>query len=164
MKKSLRVGRPRTDVADRPRRYESWETRMSPDGSELWFNWVLRLRTDDELIGHVQVGVTLDHATVAWILGSQWQNHGYATEAAKAIREWLLEGVVSKIRASINPAHAASIRVAERVGLVRTNEASGSELIWKLSASARGLYATREGIGNDKDSGTNPYSSNGSES
>ena len=43
----------------------------------------------------------------------------------------LLQLGVREIRASINPTHAASIRVAERLGLRRTNELGDGELIWK---------------------------------
>jgi RimJ/RimL family protein N-acetyltransferase len=124
-------GSPPTDVGSLARLYESWENRTSPDGSELWFNWALRLREEQELIGHVQVGVVPDHADVAWFLGSSWQHQGYATESTKAVLQWLLELGVREIRASINPAHAASIRVAERLGLQQTTESSGAELIWK---------------------------------
>ncbi len=42
-------GSPPVDVAALARLYEVWENRTSPDGSELWFNWALRLRAQDEL-------------------------------------------------------------------------------------------------------------------
>jgi RimJ/RimL family protein N-acetyltransferase len=131
-------GSPPLDVEALARQYENWETRISPDGSELWFNWVVRLRTSGEPIGHVQAGVGPGHADVAWLLGSRWQKQGYATEAAKIILEWLLKLGVSEIRASINTSHMASIKVAERAGLVRTSESSGSELIWKFCGSMPG--------------------------
>ena len=124
-------GSPPLDVESLSVIYESWEPRTSPDGSELWFNWTMRLRSTDELIGHVQAGVSPHHAALAWIVGSSWQNQGYATEAAKAVQGLVLQLDVREIRASINPAHAASIRVAERLGLQPTAERSGAERIWK---------------------------------
>ncbi len=129
-----------SDVGALLRLYEYWENRRSPDGGELWLNWALRLRTQDELIGHLQAGVQPDHADMAWVLGSKWQHHGYATEAAKAVHAWLLQFGVLEIRASIHPEHAASIRVAERLGLQRTTELSDAELIWKRT------YAPRAGV------------------
>ena len=123
---------PPKDVETLAARYERWETRKSPDGSELWFNWVLRLRKNGGLIGHVQASVRSSQADIAWTVGTRWQRCGYATEAASAIREWLCENGIVDIRASINPCHIASIRVAEHLGLRRTTISSGTELIWKL--------------------------------
>ncbi|PYS55573.1 MAG: hypothetical protein DMG13_03490 [Acidobacteria bacterium] len=60
-----------------------------------------------------------------------WQRRGYATEAAKAVVDLLVRSGVREIRASINPAHGASIAVAERLGLQRTAEIADGELIWK---------------------------------
>jgi len=122
---------PPADVATLVRQYEIWECRRSPDGSELWLNWALRPRDNHRLIGHLQAGVFADHADVAWFLGVRWQHLGYATEAAKAVVDLLLGLGIREIRASINPIHTASIRVAERIGLGRTSEFKDNELIWK---------------------------------
>jgi RimJ/RimL family protein N-acetyltransferase len=122
---------PPADVITLVRQYEIWEGRRSPDGSELWLNWALREKGNKQLIGHLQAGVLADHADVAWFLGVRWQHLGYATEAAKAVVDLLLRLGVHEIRASINPIHSASIRVAERLGLQGTNEFNDRELIWK---------------------------------
>jgi RimJ/RimL family protein N-acetyltransferase len=137
------TGSPPADVAALTRRYEFWEGRHSPDGSELWLNWALRLHGQEELVGHLQAGVLADHADIAWFLGLQWQRLGYATEAAKAVVDLLVRIGVREIRASINPAHTASIAVAERLGLQRTAEIADGEMIWKrayrtATDSARG--------------------------
>jgi RimJ/RimL family protein N-acetyltransferase len=125
------TGSPPADVASLTRKYEFWEGRKSPDRSELWLNWALQLQGQEQLIGHLQAGVMPDHADVAWFLGVQWQHLGYATEAAKAVMDFLVRIGVREIRASINPAHAASIAVAERLGLQRTAEIADGEAIWK---------------------------------
>ena len=124
-------GSPPVDVDALARQYEHWERRRSPDGAEMWLNWVLRPREQGELIGHLQVGIAGDRATMAWSLGSRWQRQGYATEAARAVLGWIRHLGVSEVRASIHPGHAASIRIAERLGMRRTDERSGAELIWK---------------------------------
>jgi len=124
-------GSPPVDVAALTRQYEFWEGRTSPDGSELWLNWAIRLDARQQLIGHLQAGVLPDRADMAWILGARWQQHGYATEAANAVVDVLLGLGLREIRASINPNHAASIRVAERLGMRRTNEVFDGDLIWK---------------------------------
>jgi RimJ/RimL family protein N-acetyltransferase len=138
---SFTSGSPPSDVETLAHQYKFWENRRSPDGAQLWFNWVLRLRTQDELIGHLQAGVLPDHADIAWTVGSKWQHRGYATEAARVVLAWLLQLKVREIRASINSDHAASIRVAERLGLCRSTELSGTELIWKrMYGSAEDPY------------------------
>jgi RimJ/RimL family protein N-acetyltransferase len=119
------------DAVALARQFELWERRRSPDESELWLNWALRQKGSTQLIGHFQAGVLADHADVAWVLGVRWQNLGYATEAAKAVLDLLLRLGVREIRASINPNHMASIKVAERLGLQGTNECNDTELIWK---------------------------------
>jgi ribosomal-protein-alanine N-acetyltransferase len=125
------TGSPPEDVASLTRKYEFWEGRRSPDGSELWLNWALQLQGREQLIGHLQAGVLPDHADVAWFLGLQWHHLGYATEAATALMNFLLRIGVREIRASINPANAASIAVAERLGLRRTAEIADGEVTWK---------------------------------
>jgi RimJ/RimL family protein N-acetyltransferase len=124
-------GSPPANVEILAQKYESWESRKSPDGSEHWLNWALRLRAEDKLIGHVQAAVSSEEATIAWIVGSSWQHQGYATEAARAVLHWLSRFGVRKIRASIHPAHTASCRVAERLGFEQTTDTSGEERIWK---------------------------------
>ena len=129
-------GSPPVDVAALTRQYEFWEGRRSPDRSELWLNWAIILNARQQLIGHLQAGVLPDHADMAWFLGAPWQQHGYATEAAHAVVDLLLALGLREIRASIHPNHAASIRVAERLGMRRTNELFNGERIWKRVDSA----------------------------
>ena len=81
---------PPADVIALASEYEVWQGRRSLDGSELWLNWALRQKENKQLIGHLQAGVLVDHAYVAWILGSRWQHLGYATEAAAAVVDFLL--------------------------------------------------------------------------
>jgi RimJ/RimL family protein N-acetyltransferase len=122
---------PPADVTTLVRQYEIWEGCRSPDGSELWLNWALRQKGNQQLIGHLQAGVLADHADVAWFLGGRWRHLGYATEAARAVVDLLVRLGVREIRASINPIHTASIKVAERLGLQVTDEFRDRELIWK---------------------------------
>jgi RimJ/RimL family protein N-acetyltransferase len=124
-------GEPPIDVAALARLYEFWEARVSPDESELWLNWIVKLRETGASVGHVQAGITSDHADLAWVVGTRWQRRGYATEAAQALVDWLLRLGVRDLRASIHPDHAASIRVAEHLGLKRTTERNDIQHIWK---------------------------------
>src|SRR4030095_1165852 len=102
-------GSPPSNAEELARGYEFWENRRSPDGTELWLNWAVQLRTDRQFIGHLQAGVLPAHADIAWFVGSHWQRQGYATEAAQAVLGFLLKLGVREVHASINPAHTASI-------------------------------------------------------
>jgi RimJ/RimL family protein N-acetyltransferase len=54
---------------------------------------------------------------IGWTLGSAFWNHGYATEAALACRDWALgERGLTRLVSVIAPENAASIRVAEKIG------------------------------------------------
>lgn len=115
-------------------RYARWAVGHSPDGSQEWVNWIARRAQDGVAVGTVQATVVDGggRADVAWVVGAPWQGRGYAVEAASALVAWLRERGVAEIRATIHPGHAASARVAERIGLAPTGELDGEgEQIWR---------------------------------
>jgi RimJ/RimL family protein N-acetyltransferase len=116
-----------------------------PAGREVgWLNWVLRDQQDQRLTGTVQATIWLEpdgesgnsylRASVAWVVGAQWQGRGIATEAAGALVRWLNEHGVMAIMATIHPANAASAAVAGRIGLVPTGDLVDDEIVWVSSA------------------------------
>ncbi|NNN35803.1 GNAT family N-acetyltransferase [Streptomyces sp. S3(2020)] len=116
-------------------RYERLVT-GSPDPTVSWLNWVLRRHTDDTLIGTVQATLTdRHHAEIAWIIGTPWQGHGLASEAARGLVTWLVRQYVRTITAHIHPDHAASAAVATAAGLTPTDEQHEGETVWRLSLS-----------------------------
>ncbi len=54
---------------------------------------------------------------LGWFLFAGFEGHGFATEAAAALRDWAL-GRLASIVSYIDPENAASIRVARRLGAV----------------------------------------------
>jgi RimJ/RimL family protein N-acetyltransferase len=120
-------------------RYERLVVGHSPDDTELWFNWIIRMSETGQPVGAVQATVVSDGSTadVAWEVGVKWQGVGIASEAAAAIVDWLLGNDVGMIRALIHPEHVASMRVAERAGLESTTEQVGGEVVWRRMASPR---------------------------
>ena len=112
--------------------YASRETRRSPDGDELWLNWLVQLRESDAVIGYLQATVGPSSADLAWVVGSAWQGSGFATEAADAVIGWLRRLGVPRLRARINPRHTASQKVALRSGFQRTSEMAEAEEVWIL--------------------------------
>ena len=102
----------------------------SGDELEIWHNWVIRL--DGAAVGFVQATVTGSSSDIAWVVGVPWQGVGIATEAARAMCEWLRDGGVLKLEAHVHPAHLASQRVAAALGLTDSDEIDDDgESIWR---------------------------------
>lgn len=129
-------GRPDTlsELRDRYRRYVVGPT----EPGDVWLNWIVRSAHDGAAIGFVQATVsTLSGvrtvADVAWVIGVAWQGQGYASEAARALVDWLRTHGVHEVTAHIHPAHHASAAVASRAGLHPTDEVVGGEIVWRLT-------------------------------
>lgn len=107
----------------------------SPDAHELWLNWVVRRRSDAQPIGAVQATLTMGDgestANVAWVIGVDWQNQGFASEAARALVGWLRQHGADNVVAHIHPDHQASAAVAIRAGLRPTDEQADGERVWR---------------------------------
>jgi RimJ/RimL family protein N-acetyltransferase len=107
----------------------------SRDRRELWLNWIVRRRSDGRAIGTVQAtlfrkgGETTGN--VAWVVGVEWQGQGFASEAARALVEWLRKQGVGTVVAHVHPDHRASAAVARRAGLEPTDEEAGGERVWR---------------------------------
>jgi RimJ/RimL family protein N-acetyltransferase len=113
-------------------RYRRLALGRSEDGSQLWFNWIVRRATDRAAVGAVQATVEADGAAaeVAWEVGVRWQGRGYASEAAVAMVEWLTARGVRQISACVHPEHQASAHVAARAGLAATDDVVDGETVW----------------------------------
>ena len=120
-------------------RYRHQVVGWSPDGREAWRNWIVRTLDPDEAVGFVQSTTTNSGrvADIAWVIGVPWQGRGFATEAARTLVAWLETHGVTTITAHVHPDHAASVRVAERAGLLATNAVEDGERIWRLDLTAR---------------------------
>jgi RimJ/RimL family protein N-acetyltransferase len=113
-------------------RYRKLESRKSPDGSELWLNWLVSLGENSVSMGYIQTTVSESHADIAWLIGLKWQGNGYASEAATALVTWLRENGVDAIRCCIYPDHVASQGVASNAGLHKTTLIEDGEDVWVL--------------------------------
>lgn len=106
-----------------------FQTAGAPRDGETWHNWIIRL--DGTAIGFVQATVIDGSADLAWVVGTEWQGSGYATEASRAIRDWLADGGVRRFSAHIHADHLASQAVAARLGLEPTDEIDDDgEMVW----------------------------------
>src|SRR6185503_11154496 len=70
---------PPDDVEALRARLERWERRRSPDGTELWLNWTVRLREAGRAIGALQAAVGAHETSIAWTIGTPFQGRGFAT-------------------------------------------------------------------------------------
>jgi RimJ/RimL family protein N-acetyltransferase len=107
----------------------------SPRAGETWLNWVVRRRFDSQAVGTVQATIkNVDGRAVArlgWMIGVEWQNQGFASEAATALVKWVRKLEVDDIGANIHPDHEASAVVATRAGLHPTEEEFEGERVWR---------------------------------
>jgi ribosomal-protein-alanine N-acetyltransferase len=89
----------------------------SPDGSELWLNWVVRER-GGAYTGTLEASVTPgQEATIAYFVFEPYQRMGYAKEGVGALLEYLFEQHgVSVIIAEIDTRNAASIGLVKSLG------------------------------------------------
>ena len=133
-------GVPPGSVGEVQRWFSALESRESPDGKELWLTWIVHTVVDPAAIGYVQATVSGTEAEIAWLIGTNWQSQGYASEASRALIGWLREQGVDDIRAWVNPGHEASLKVARTAGLHQTATVKDGETLWRcLGASRRPL-------------------------
>jgi RimJ/RimL family protein N-acetyltransferase len=114
---------PPKSVAILETQYRKWEPRKSPDGTQAWLNWAARLR-GGEYIGWFQATVhTNGRADLAYMVFGAHQRQGFALEACRAvIANIRSEYKIGTIRTTIETANTASIALAKKLGLMRTDE------------------------------------------
>jgi len=99
-------------------RYARLEARISPDQSEQWLNWVIRI-SSGELIGYVQASVFSAHADalIAYELNSSYWGRGLASTAVQLMLEELKQRYgVENFLAQLKIANSPSYRLLERLG------------------------------------------------
>ncbi len=88
------------------------------------------------VIGSINLkGVPDESGTVeiGWGVSEQYRRQGVATRATKAVIEWVFaQGGVKRVIARIPPENKASIRVAERMGMKRTEELLRELPVWTI--------------------------------
>lgn len=97
-------------------RYRQLESRRSPDGADLWLNWIIRL-PDNRVAGYVQASAQSDgHCHIAYVLGSTFWGQGLARRSVEAmIAELETEYGVHTLWAVFKQANDRSRRLLERL-------------------------------------------------
>jgi [ribosomal protein S5]-alanine N-acetyltransferase len=96
--------------------YAKLERRKSPDGSELWLNWVVR-QPGAKPMGYVQATVfPTGTAWVAYVLSSEHWGHGYAHMATRGMIEHLANAYgITQYLATVEAENRRSISLLERL-------------------------------------------------
>ena len=129
------IGGAPPSLAELTEHYQHWAIRRSPDGTQVWWNWVVRT-LEGTPVGWIQATVTDDgrRAEMAWVTGRAYWGRGFATEAANAVAAWLLTVGVVEITANIHPGNQASAAVARMIGLNPTQAVHDGEQVWQRHA------------------------------
>lgn len=100
---------------------ENWarlDSRMSPDGSEIWLAWFVTRRIDDSPVGCIDVSI--DQHMVANNFGyyffvDEW-GKGYGTEAASVVVRHLFSSGVKCLMATVTVGNHASVSLLKKLG------------------------------------------------
>ena len=109
-------------------------------GSAPWWARLLVRRETREAVGSAGFGGRPDAAgtvTAGYSVYPEFQGHGFATEAVRALVGWALaQPGVARVRATIPPGNAPSLRVAEKAGLrragVEVDDEAGEVEVWEI--------------------------------
>jgi RimJ/RimL family protein N-acetyltransferase len=129
------------DLKELRARYGRQSVGHSPDGTQGWLNWIIRDRSQRTAVGAVQATLHREptglSAELAWVIGVAYQGWGYATEAARGMRQWLGASGVERFTAYIHPDHQASAAVARHLGLTATADVRDGEIRWAIPDGRR---------------------------
>jgi RimJ/RimL family protein N-acetyltransferase len=116
-------------LADRFRKLES---RVSPDGTEQWLNWVIRLPTG-ALAGYVQATIAPDGtAQIAYELASRFWRQGIGSAAVTGMLAELAASYgVSSFVATLKQRNYRSLALLSSLGFERRRLADGDEIVMR---------------------------------
>ena len=127
--------------------------REEPDIGPWWVRLIVRRDTREAvgtagLSGRPDAGGTVE---TGYSVSPEFQGHGYATEAVRAIVAWVLaQPGVTRVRAKIPPRNAPSLRVAEKAGMrlvgTDTDEEIGEVQVWEIAADTGPRATPRPGV------------------
>ncbi len=132
-------GAPRSAVALKAR-YAAWQTRRSPDGTQRWLNWAVRVAPQG-IVGNVQATVYDDslEAAVGYMLGRRFWSNGWGTDAIGAVIAHLRDGLrLRRVLAVVDDRNAASLRLLEKLGFVLDDSSDRRNLVFVLKLAPAG--------------------------
>ena len=105
-------------------RYLALSSRLSPDRTEAWLNWVIRLPESSIYVGTLEATVYADQtAAIAYMIFPPFWRQGYALEGCECMLAHMLQDYgVSVTVADIDTRNIASISLAEALGMKRLSK------------------------------------------
>ena len=109
---------PPASVSALAERYRRLESRFSPDGSQQWLNWVIRLTESQDCVGYVQATVhAAGTADFAFVVAPSFWGRGLATQASRmALFSLFSEFGVSSVFATVDRRNLRSSALLRRLG------------------------------------------------
>jgi RimJ/RimL family protein N-acetyltransferase len=105
---------------------------LDPDTPGRWYQVGIFLLTDGKLIGDCGFRVARDEpqqVEIGVTLAPEFQGHGYATEAVRALLDFLLVTLGKhRVWGSVDPRNVPSIKLLERIGMCK--EAHFVQSLW----------------------------------
>jgi RimJ/RimL family protein N-acetyltransferase len=115
-------------------RFARLESRVSPDGTERWLNWVIRLPTG-ALAGYVQATIARDgSASIAYELASKFWRQGIGSAAVNGMLDEL--AVTYGVRtfvATLKERNHRSLALLRKLGFARAGAGDPDEIVMRKS-------------------------------
>jgi RimJ/RimL family protein N-acetyltransferase len=131
--------------------YTRLETRVSPDGTQRWLNWVVR-KVSGAVVGYVQATlVASGSAWIAYLLAREHWGRGYARAATSAMLAHLEDAYrCTQFLATVEAANLRSVAVLEALSFrpatpaeLRFHELTPTELLFVRRVPAHENMSTR---------------------
>ena len=128
------------------RRYDFLEEGKSPDGEELWLNWVAFLRDSMTPVGTFQATLPKgEEGAFAYIVFPSFWRQGYAREMADCVITHLFSTYdLPSLYAEIDTRNLGSIRLVESLGLTRVATTQQADFFKGASSDEFTDSVTRE--------------------
>lgn len=122
---------PPTDVDALRQAWSRRESRLSPDGSEAWLNWVVRRWVDGAYVGRLDATVDAKNTATnfGYTLVPKYWGQGYATECSRCVVDHFARHGVQEVRAYVTRGNDASERVLTKAGFVSTRVIADNDRI-----------------------------------
>ncbi len=135
-------GEPPKSLAWWTDRLERLSSRRSPDGGEVWLNWMIS--QSGEALGYVQATVFdgLDGRRTAWVayvLGAEHWGQGFAAQAVARMQQELVDAYgVQRLAAVFKRKNLRSAKLLAKLGY---DEVPHEDPLWQAAGPEEGVLA-----------------------